>query len=239
MKLKCLIVDDEINSAESIRECVQRNPNLELIGVETDNKEALNKLMEKQITPDIIFLDIMMPELDGIEFASQIKGLARIIFVAGDKSRALDAFEQDGMDYIIKPVSDSRLAKAVEKALEWYKGKISQEENDRLIIQESKKGQFQVIDLKELLFVESSSNYVTFKMMDNKSYIAYMTLKAIEDKLKGLSFRRVHKTFVINLHQMKSIANGTIFLVNGYRIPIGPKYRDKFMNEVISKKLLG
>jgi len=68
MKLKCLIVDDEIKSAESIKECVQRNPNLELIGVETDNKEALNKLMEKRINPDIILLDIMMPELDGIEF---------------------------------------------------------------------------------------------------------------------------------------------------------------------------
>jgi len=151
----------------------------------------------------------------------------------------LDAFEQDGMDYIIKPVSDSRLAKAVEKALEWYKGKKALEENDRFIIQEGKKGQFQVIDLKELLFVESSSNYVTFKMIDNKSYIVYTTLKAVEDRLKGLSFRRVHKTFIISLHKVKSIANGTIFLANDYRIPIGPKYKDKFMDEVMSKKLLG
>ncbi|WP_413670098.1 LytR/AlgR family response regulator transcription factor [Mucilaginibacter sp. Mucisp86] len=233
MKLKCYVVDDEQTSVENICRYIKSTEGLELIGYDTDEKKAMEKLLQKEIVPDILFLDIMMPHINGIEFASKLDPKTAIVFISGHETFALPAFKY-GAAYLLKPLNREDFMEAIKKVRQIFEGinpQLQIREN-LLLIKDGRKGSYIHIKLPDLLFIESESNYMKFMMSDGSKHLAYTSLTALEKRLSGLGFWRVHKKFIINLQFMVAIANGSIQIKDRYFIPIGQKYRDGFIDEV-------
>ncbi|MEE1946424.1 LytTR family DNA-binding domain-containing protein [Pedobacter sp. KR3-3] len=231
MRLRCYIIDDELSSIRIISRLIEQNNELELIGWETNSRHAMEQLLKRKITPDVVFLDIKMPDINGIDVAAKIKGTTRIIFVSSDRSYALSAIEQEGMDYLLKPLTVERFGEAVKRVRAWYDGKDPRMrlEQNRLLVQVEKKGRFICIDLARLVYIESDSNYLRINMEHDRFYYINMALSAMEERLSGCGFSRVHKTFLVNLRFVTGINKNLIELSEGTRIPIGPKYRALFL----------
>lgn len=232
-KLKCYVVDDAQESIDLTTRYVLRTMDLELVGTETNALVALSRIKNKEIEVDVVFLDLMMPGMDGIDFARQIIGLARVIFITADDSRAFEAFKSDGIDYLLKPLLEKDFLEAVSKVVKWFIGK---ESHEKLIFQVRKKSEFISIDPRELEFAESNRNYIILNLTSGIIHSTYSSMAALEARLAGLWFRRVHKAFLVNLEHIQTISKGVIITTNGNRIPIGPNYKEVFMKEINLKR---
>ncbi len=240
MRLRCYIVDDELTSILTLCPYIEEHKDLELIGYDTDDERAISSLLKKEVIADILFLDINMPNINGIDFADKIKGTAiTIIFVTSDEGYALSAFEY-GIAYLVKPFDLEDFLKVTAKALQWYEGKNPELniKGDALSIKDGRKGNYIIIQLGDVIFIESNSNYSNFTMRNGKVHVAYISIKKLVSRLDGLGFWRVHRQFIINLKFVGTVSGDTLRM-GDYIIPIGPSYKDPFLTEVIRKILPG
>lgn len=231
---KCLVVDDEPMARDILRRYIEKLPVLQLIG---ECSNAIDALLFLQTNPvDLIFLDIRMPELLGTEFVQSLCNPPKIIFTTAFKEYALDGFELDAVDYLLKPVRFERFLKAVNKAFP----KESQEQDDELLSREKKTGtdfiylrvdrKLVKIILSEVLYIESARDYVRVFTKD-KSYITRQTISSVEAMLSGNDFVRIHRSFIISVTQIKSFTNELVEIGNK-ELPIGKLYRNSFMKLV-------
>lgn len=231
---KCLVVDDEPMARDILRRYVEKLPVLQLIG---ECSNAIDALLFLQTNPvDLIFLDIRMPELLGTEFVQSLCNPPKIIFTTAFKEYALDGFELDAVDYLLKPVRFERFLKAVNKAFP----KENQEQDDELLSREKKTGtdfiylrvdrKLVKIILSEVLYIESARDYVRVFTKD-KSYITRQTISSVEAMLSGNDFVRIHRSFIISVTQIKSFTNELVEIGNK-ELPIGKLYRNSFMKLV-------
>ncbi|MCO5241896.1 MAG: LytTR family DNA-binding domain-containing protein [Chitinophagaceae bacterium] len=231
---KCLVVDDEPMARDILRRYVEKLPVLQLIG---ECSNAIDALLFLQTNPvDLIFLDIRMPELLGTEFVQSLCNPPKIIFTTAFKEYALDGFELDAVDYLLKPVRFERFLKAVNKAFP----KENQEQDDELLSREKKAGtdfiylrvdrKLVKIILSEVLYIESARDYVRVFTKD-KSYITRQTISSVEAMLSGNDFIRIHRSFIISVTQIKSFTNELVEIGNK-ELPIGKLYRNSFMKLV-------
>lgn len=231
---KCLVVDDEPMARDVLRRYIEKLPVLQLIG---ECSNAIDALLFLQTNPvDLIFLDIRMPELLGTEFVQSLCNPPKIIFTTAFKEYALDGFELDAVDYLLKPVRFERFLKAVNKAFP----KENQEQDDELLSREKKAGtdfiylrvdrKLVKIILSEVLYIESARDYVRVFTKD-KSYITRQTISSVEAMLSGNDFIRIHRSFIISVTQIKSFTNELVEIGNK-ELPIGKLYRNSFMKLV-------
>lgn len=231
---KCLVVDDEPMARDILRRYIEKLPVLQLIG---ECSNAIDALLFLQTNPvDLIFLDIRMPELLGTEFVQSLCNPPKIIFTTAFKEYALDGFELDAVDYLLKPVRFERFLKAVNKAFP----KENQEQDDELLSREKKTGtdfiylrvdrKLVKIILSEVLYIESARDYVRVFTKD-KSYITRQTISSVEAMLSGNDFVRIHRSFIISVTQIKSFTNELVEIGNK-ELPIGKLYRNSFMKLV-------
>lgn len=231
---KCLVVDDEPMARDILRRYIEKLPVLQLIG---ECSNAIDALLFLQTNPvDLIFLDIRMPELLGTEFVQSLCNPPKIIFTTAFKEYALDGFELDAVDYLLKPVRFERFLKAVNKAFP----KENQEQDDELLSREKKTGtdfiylrvdrKLVKIILSEVLYIESARDYVRVFTKD-KSYITRQTISSVEAMLSGNDFIRIHRSFIISVTQIKSFTNELVEIGNK-ELPIGKLYRNSFMKLV-------
>jgi DNA-binding LytR/AlgR family response regulator len=235
MKINCIIVDDEPLARKGIKEYVQKIPFLELQGEAGNAFAAAQLLSEKKI--DLILLDIQMPEINGVEFIRSLKENVLIIFITAFPEYAIQGYELNVIDYLLKPVSFSRFEKAVMKAKEYFElknmGAAKNSAGYFFIRCDSK---FEKILFSELLFAEALENYVKLHTQ-TKTFVTYLTFKSVEDYLPAGEFMRVHKSFIVSLSKIENLDNEEIKIAQ-YSIPLSRNYRTDVMNKVIGNNLL-
>lgn len=236
MNLQCIIADDEPFARKCIREYVQRTDFLTYAG-EAANAEDAAKLMHEK-NADIIFSDIQMPGISGIDFVRAAGNDALFIFITAFPEYAVEGFELNIIDYLLKPVSYQRFLKAATKAKEYVELKHPQLSNevkaDYFFIKCGSK--FEKILLSDLLYAEALENYVKI-YTQSKTHITYLTFKGLEEYLPNDQFIRVHKSFIVSLSKIENLDNEEI-KIGTYSVPLSRNYRAEVINKVIGNNLL-
>jgi len=237
MNLKCIIVDDEPVARKVLKEYADDVPFLEIIG-EVDNPLKAQVLLDKE-SADLIFLDINMPKLTGIEFLRTTNILPMVIMTTAYAEHALDGFSLDVIDYLVKPFSFERFLKSCNKAKDYQQLKKNAEKN--MVVHENYffakcNGRIEKVLYDELLFVEAALNYVTLHTVNGKM-IVYLTIKGIMESLPAELFVKVHKSFIINLQKINSI-EGNIIHINKAEIPISQNSQDEILKLILKDKML-
>ncbi|MFV0328335.1 MAG: LytR/AlgR family response regulator transcription factor [Dysgonomonas sp.] len=234
--MKCIIVDDEPIARKGIKKLVDQISQLQLLDC-FNSAEAASDFM-KTSTVDLIFLDIQMPGITGIEFARIIPKHTLIIFTTAYSEYALDSYEVDAVDYLVKPIDPAKFRKAVDKAITYHSLLLEEEEKsvenveDEYIFVKSDRRFFKV-NLKDILFIEGLKDYVIIQM-DGQRIITRMNVKTIHDLLPKNIFIRVNRSYIVNKNQIESFDNNDVF-IKTYEIAIGNSYRDPFFDDMMKK----
>ncbi len=230
MKHKCLIVDDEPLALDVLEGYIQKVPSLQLVARCSNAMEAMKALRKNEV--HILFLDIQMPEISGLDFLKSLKNPPAVIFTTAYSEYAIDGFNLDAVDYLLKPISFDRFLKAVNKttALLSHEGaeRESVKDNDHIFVKSDKK--LIKIGLDEILYIEGLKDYVMI-FTPAARIITLMTMKTLEEKLPSDRFVRIHRSYIISLDKMKSVTGNSVDIM-GKSIPIGKLYRDPFMKLV-------
>jgi len=230
MNISCVITDDEPLARRGIENYVNQVPFLILEGVCEDAITLNSLLQQKKI--DLVFLDIQMPYLTGIELLKSVKSFPRVILTTAYENYALEGFELDVLDYLLKPISFDRFLKAANKAADYFAAKSTSASTYIFVKTE---GRLEKIQVNDIFCVEALENYVAIHTKEKK-WIAHLTLKAIQDQLPAC-FLQTHKSWIVNSDQISAVDNNTVW-VNSRAIPLSKQHRDTFMLKVVDRNLL-
>jgi DNA-binding LytR/AlgR family response regulator len=225
--ISCYIIDDESHAIETISAYITKTPDFEILGSHDNPLEALAFFKKTNTYADITFLDIDMPQISGIEVSSILKGHTKIIFTTAFPNFALDAFELDVNDFLLKPFSYERFLKSIYKVqdlLKLEKNATNKNYNNYLFIQTEGKGKMVKIYNNEILYIESQKNYLSIATVEKK-VLTYLTLSEIGQRLSS-AFIRIHKSYIINADKISHIEGNDVFL-HGLKesFPIGISYK--------------
>lgn len=229
-KISCLIIDDEAIAREIIATHLAKIKNINVIASFSNAIEAFNCIRNHKI--DLVFLDINMPEVSGISFAKSINKEIKIIFTTAYREYAVEGFELQAVDYLLKPISFERLLKAVNTYFEVYDKPVTQiskkEETNSFMFVRSERRMLK-IDFKSIVYIESYSDYIKIHITDKSTIVTRETISAIEAKLpKGL-FIRIHRSYIITLNKIESFTNEQIIISN-QSLPISRSYKQEVLN---------
>ena len=228
MKTKCVIVDDEPLAIRVIEKHIEKMPDVEVIAKCNNAMEALNVL--KQKTVDLLFLDIQMPEITGLEFLSALRKPPAVIFTTAYRNYALDAFEYDVIDYLLKPISFDRFIKALNKYYQRIESKAAvipaqnQMHDSGEFIYIKKNKTLIKIMLRDIRYIESLKDYVRIFTHD-KDYFTKQQISKLEDLLPDNEFIRIHKSFIVSIDRLTTISPSSIG-IGDKKIPIGRNYKN-------------
>ena len=235
--LRCCIIDDEPLAQELIKSYVAQTPFLELVDTFSSASMAVKTIIEDKI--DLVFLDIQMSELNGIEFAKVIPSDCKIVFITAFEQYALDGFKANALDYLLKPVNYSEFIGAAKKALNWFEmvesSKQHKDSEEYIIV----KSEYKLIQIavSNILYIEGLKDYVKIYLEDsNSSIMSLMSLKTLEASLPQDRFMRVHRSFIVQTSKIKVIERNRIVFGKQY-IPISDTYKDAF-NDYVSNRTL-
>ena len=237
MKLNCLIIDDEPVARKGMEEYVREVEFLQLVA-KCENPMKAASYLEQGLV-DLIFLDIRMPKISGIEFLKSLKDPPMVIFTTAYSEYALEGYSLNVMDYLVKPISFERFLKASNKALDFYwlqHQPESQKETlpDYFFIKCANK--YEKVYYEEVLYIEALQNYVIIRTAERKM-ITYMTISGLEAQLPKEKFIRVHKSYVVSLSKIKAI-EGNEIVINTIKIPISRNLKEEVMNRILGDNLL-
>jgi len=237
MKIRCLLVDDEPLALEVLQSHISNSNGLEVAGICKNALEALDILHEKQV--DLIFLDIKMPTLLGTDFLKSLSNPPKVIFVTAYREFAMDGFELDAIDYLLKPVSFEKFLKAVSKVkrLMGHDYIIQAEEsrkNPEAFVYMKVDRSMQKVFVNEILYVESRRDYVKVFLSTGKSLLAKQSISSMINLLSEQSFLRVHRSFLVSVDKITGYNNNDIQL-GSLEIPIGKLYKQQVMEAINSK----
>lgn len=230
--LKCIIIDDEPLARELIKSYVDKTPVLELEGAFESAADAMKCVMAGDI--DVIFLDINMPMLNGIEFASVIPPSARIIYVTAYEQYALQGFKVNALDYLLKPVSYPEFLKAVGKAVEWHTmRRAATRENKTHTGMITVKADHRLVQMRtdSIRYIEVQKDRVIFYRTEGEPVSSLMSMKEIEEQLPDDVFMRIHRSFIVNLRNVEIVERGRVVFGKTY-IPISDSRREEFLGRL-------
>lgn len=231
--MNCIIIDDDLLSRKVLEGLVEKSDALNLIGSYESPVEAF-KAFDLPDPIDLIFLDMEMPEMSGLDFINTLEFQPMVIIVSGQEKYAIESYEYDVVDYLLKPVALQRFFKAVNKAQALYQDSGSVSKFPDEIFIKKKNATLVRIKYDDILWVEALENYVTVNTFKEKFTIHY-TMKAIEGKLPMAKFKRVHRSYIVNVSQIDYIEESNVVMrtESGPKlIPIGKSYRDTLINEL-------
>ncbi len=233
----CYIIDDELHAIKGLQGYIEKTPGLEMMGYNENPLEALAYFQENNLYADITFLDIDMPQISGIELSAMLRDKTAIVFTTAFPNFALDAFNLDVSDFLLKPFSYERFLKCIHKLnniLLQKKYNATETTEDYFYIQTEGKGKVTKLYHKDLVYIESQKNYLSI-VTTQKKILTYLTLAEIEEKL-SLPFLRIHKSYIINTDKISHVEGNEIFLFDIKEgLPIGASYRDAFFNHMKEK----
>ena len=226
MTLNCLIVDDEPLALDLLESYVSRTPFLHLVDRCDSAIKALSVVEETPV--DLIFLDIQMPELNGLELSRLVGNKVKIIFTTAFEQYAIEGFRVDALDYLLKPFNYSEFLRAATKALRTHPAPESIfVKSDYKLVQ---------VQLKDILYIEGLKDYIRIQTEDGQGILTLMSMKSIEDFLPADTFVRVHRSYIVNMNKIKTIERNRIIFGKVY-IPISDSYKDRF-TELLNKRAI-
>ena len=237
MMINCIIVDDEQHAIDILMHYVNQTPYLHLVGSTTNPVEGLQLIASQKI--DLVFLDIQMPELSGIDFIKAIKGKCKVILTTAYSEFALEGYELEVTDYLLKPIRFPRFLSAVQKVTKLINETVSEPpgEDDYIFVKTESKGKLLKINLCDIDYIEGMKNYVAIHRGSQKTLV-YTNMKDIEARLPHRQFLRVHKSFIIPIQKITGIEGNHLKLKNiTSEIVIGESYKAELM-EIIKNKMI-
>src|SRR5690349_12181488 len=230
--IKCIITDDEPLARKGLQGYIDKIDFLELVGV-CEDAVQLNSLLKQQAA-DLLFLDIEMRYVTGIDFLKNMAQPPKVIFTTAYEQYAIKAYEQDMLDYLLRPISFERFLKAANKAYDYFAAATNDPGNYLFIKTDNK---LEKVNLNELLFVEAMENYVALYTADKK-LITHSTLKALQEKLPAGQFIQPHKSYLVNIQCIQSIEGNILHVGGKYQIPISKYQKEEIMERIVNDKLL-
>lgn len=234
MKLKCVIIDDEPLAIDLLKSYAEQTPFLELIATFENPLSAMDLLQKGDI--NLLFLDINMPQITGVDFAKTLPASIKIIFTTAYDQYAVEGFRLNALDYLLKPVNYAEFLTASNKALEWFR--MTESSNSSVAPAQSgsifvKSGyRMEKIELDDILYIENQKDYVKFHLEGVQEPISsLMSMQSLEDKLPASQFMRVHRSFIVNLNKIKTIERNCIVFGKEY-IPVSDSYKERFLEFV-------
>ncbi|MDX5325732.1 MAG: LytTR family DNA-binding domain-containing protein, partial [Bacteroidota bacterium] len=213
--IKCIILEDELMAQKNLARHCDKHPDVELIGIYDSAEKAINFLKENEV--DLVFLDVELPDVDGIEFLETSPVIPEVIFTTAKKEYAFDAFEYEAVDFLKKPISYGKFEKAIDK----YKKKVNSStalttgsagakgEFEDMFVKVN--GKLVRIILDDIYFIENVGDYVKI-VTDNGSFITHNTIKSVSAKLEQTHFLKVHRSYIVNLNKIVDIEDGTLLI---------------------------
>lgn len=239
MILNCWIVDDEPLAVSLLESYVNKVPFLKLTGKYSNALSAMQNIANEKV--DVLFLDIQMPEVNGMDFAHTISLHTRVIFTTAFSEYAVEGYRVNALDYLLKPFSFEEFVAAAKKAYNWFEI-IKQKSIPELEKEREKVGIFVKSEYKylhilydDIIYIEGLKDYVKiYTLIDAKPILSLMSLKQLEEDLPSGKFVRVHRSYIINVDKITSINKNKI-LINKKQIPIGETYKKQFMSLIDNK----
>lgn len=240
--INCLVVDDEQHAIDVLVHHMKQIPFLRFVKGITDPAEVIPFLDTTKI--ELIFLDIHMPMISGLELAATLPRSVKVIFTTAYSEFAIDGFDLEAVDYLLKPISLPRFFKAVQKVLNMVTSEVTVAaedislENDYIFVKTEAKGKMLKVNLKDIDYIEGMRNYVAIHHAGNKT-LALLNMKDLEDRLPKHSFIRVHKSFLVSINKIIAVEGNLIVLKNiKADIILGDTYRTNFY-QILNRKLMG
>ena len=222
MQLKCIAIDDEPLALNLIKNFAARIPALNLVQTFSDAISGAEFLRNNHI--DLLFLDINMPDISGLDLVHALKEKPLIIFTTAHKNFAFDGFELEAVDFLLKPFSFDRFSKGVQKALEHFAyttTPITESPESLVVFSEYQR---QKIALSDIEYIESSGKYIKIHLVKDKPVLSLVSLSKVIEKLPPTKFKRIHRCFIVPVPKVKSISNQKVRLASGLELPIGKTY---------------
>ena len=249
MTISCMIVDDEPLAVKLLESFVAKTPDLELIGSFTDSVEAINAIKEQQ--PNLLFLDIQMPDLNGMELAHMLPVSTKVIFTTAFKEYAYESYEVSALDFLLKPIRYNKFIAAVEKARDWFshREQVPASDNpssvsipcgssDQTIFLKVD-GEYRQVALSNILYVCGMKDYVMFYLEDSqKPLITHLTMKSVEDMLPAEQFMRVHRSYIIALNKIRSVDRNDCIYIGNEIIRVTDAFKENF-DQYLKSKFFG
>ncbi|MCD8210077.1 MAG: LytTR family DNA-binding domain-containing protein [Prevotella sp.] len=237
MILSCAIIDDEPLAADLLASYARKTPELDLMGVYNSAINAMKTLRENPV--DLIFLDIQMPELSGLEFAELLPKKTKIILTTAFDRYAIEGYKVNAIDYLLKPISYEKFILSVNKALEWFKAVSSSEtsQGEEFIYVKS---EYKLVRIKldDILYIEGLKDYVKIYLKgEKKSIMTLMNMKKLEEFLSEPKFLRVHRSFIVNMTKVNMVDRGRI-VIGSMFIPISESYKEKVQDYIDNHTLI-
>ena len=241
MTLSCIIVDDEPLAVKLLESFVTKTPDLDLLGSYTDSVEAINAVKEQK--PNLLFLDIQMPDLNGMELAHMIPEGTKVIFTTAFKEYALESYEVSALDFLLKPIRYNKFLAAIDKAKEWFgrqEGVSSQESGDSrnegttLFLKVD--GEYRQIAISDIIYVSGMKDYVMFYLEgERRPLVTYLRMKAVEEMLPQQQFMRVHRSFIVCLDKIRKVDRNDCIYIGDEIIHVTEAYLPAFQQYLTSK----
>ncbi|MCR4845098.1 MAG: LytTR family DNA-binding domain-containing protein [Bacteroidales bacterium] len=229
-KLRCIVVDDEPLAVKMLEGYIGRTPDLELLASFNDPVLALGEI--RSLSPELVFLDIQMPDLDGMELSRMLPDGTRVIFTTAFKQYAFESYEVSALDFLLKPIRYQKFLEAVQKGREWFSLKDSaaaaaQPEKDWVYLKAD--GVLRKVEYADILYVEGMKDYLMVHLRSQRQpLVTHLTMKAAEDILPGESFMRIHRSFIVNLSQITSVSAQGDLKVGDTLLHVSEGYREAF-----------
>ncbi len=216
--LTCIIIDDEPLAVRLLESFVTKTPDLKLLGSYTDSVEAINAVREQR--PQLLFLDIQMPDLNGMELAHMLPEGTKVIFTTAFKEYAYESYEVSALDFLLKPIRYNKFITAVEKAREWF-------------------GEYRQVALDKILYVCGMKDYVMFYVEgERKPLITHLTMKSVEEMLPAGQFLRVHRSYIVALDKIRSVDRNDCIYIGDEIIRVTDAFKDTF-NQFLQSRFPG
>jgi two-component system, LytTR family, response regulator len=224
MPLRCVAIDDEPPALVLIREYISKFPSLQLI--QTFDDAITGSEFVRNNPVDLLFIDINMPDITGLDIVRSLSQPPMVIFTTAHRKFAVEGFDLDAIDYLLKPISLERFTRAVNKALEYqdYKQKPATAGNANLIVYSEYR--MIKISLDEIEYIESMEDYIKIHLVNAKPVLTLMTMKAVLEKLPAVQFKRIHRSYIVATGKVRSVLNRKIKLVSGTELAVSDSYSD-------------
>jgi len=233
----CIIIDDEQHAIDVLTHYVNRIPSLEIVASFTNPLQALQFLNERSV--DLLFLDIQMPEISGLDLIRAIGGRSKVILTTAYSEFVSDGFELEVTDYLLKPVSFPRFLKAVQRVATPPSGTPAEEDltGDYFFVKTELKGKMLKINFRDIDYIEAMKNYVAIHH-DGTKTLAYLNMKDLEDRLPSRYFMRIHRSYIIALEKIVAIEGNTVQLRKiKEEILLGETYKASFLERMKGKMM--